>query len=874
MGLMDTGQQLHILILEDRIADAELCARELKRAGLSFKMQRVDTRPAFEQALNADVPDLVISDFSLPSAFDGLAALEIARSKYPEVPFVFVSGTIGEERAVEAMRRGATDYVLKDRLTRLVPVITRALEEARERLHRKEIESELEQTRNRLDRILSSLVDVIWSLSLQERRFIYVNAAAEEVYGCSVEEFYADSNLRLAFVDPRDQATVKQQWREALAGDSFESIYRIVRRDGTVRWIHDRAHVIHDETGRPVQVDGLARDITESMRQQERIGRLSRIQAMLSGINSAIVRIRDRQQLFEEACRIAVEHGRFRMAYISLLDHATETIVAKAWAGHEDGFLKEPKPLAGPGGHTGIIVRSLLHKMPVTRNDIESDHSMNRREMALARGYRSEVVLPLIVNDKGYGVMCIFAEEAGFFDEQELKLLLELTSDVSFALEYIEKEERLNYLAYYDAVTGLPNRTLFNDRLLQRVRSARSEKASFFVLMLDIERFRQINETLGRLAGDDLLRQLAQRLQTVLLPTDIVAHFDSDHFAVATRRTEEDGDVAHLLDQILRGTSGEPFRLSGDELRLATRAGIAVYPVDGADVESLISNAEAALRDAKRTGQRYQFYASQMNARVAEQMKLESELRRAVLEEQFVLHYQPRVDITTARISGLEALIRWQHPERRLVPPNDFIPMLESTGLIVDVGRWALRQAVRDFARWRENGLVPPRIAINVSQGQLRDKDFVEDIRAVLAEAGSNRDQIDIEITESMLMDDIESNTEKLKAVQAMGVQIAMDDFGTGYSSLSYLAKLPINSLKIDRSFVSEMTNGPEKMAIVSTVISLGRALNLKVVAEGVETEVQKRLLASLECDEIQGYLFSPPLSFEKIEAMLKRRGS
>lgn len=861
--------QLRILILEDRIADAELCARELRRGGLQFDMQRVDTRPAFEAALNTYAPDLVISDFSLPSAFDGLAALDIARLRYPEMPFVFVSGTIGEERAVEAMRKGATDYVLKDRLSRLVPVISRALEEARERLYRREVEHELEKTRDRLDRILSSLTDVIWSLSLQERRFIYVNAAVEDIYGCTPAEFYANPNLRLEFVDHRDQLAVKQKWREALEKDIFEATYRIVHRDGSVRWIHDRAHVIHDADGKPLQIDGLARDITESMRQQERIGRLSRIQAMLSGINSAIVRIRDRQQLFEEACRIAVEHGKFRMAYISLLDSASGNIVPQAWAGHEDGFLKEPKPIAGGQGRTGIIAKSLLQRIPLTRNDIEADPTMARREKALSRGYRSEVVLPLVVNDREYGVMCIFAEEVGFFDEQELKLLLELTSDVSFALEYIEKEEKLNYIAYYDVITGLPNRTLFHDRLAQRVSTAQSEKASFFVLMFDVERFRQINETLGRHSGDDLLRQLAQRLRTILLPTDIVAHFDGDYFAVATRRTEEDGDVAHLLDNILRGTSAEPFLIGGNELRLATRAGIAAFPADGATVDALLSNAEAALKDAKRTGQRYMFYASQMNARVAEQMKLETELRRAVLEEQFVLYYQPRVDIATGRISGLEALIRWTHPERGLVPPNDFIPMLESTGLIVDVGQWALRRAAQDYRKWRDEGLNPPRIAVNVSQGQLRHKDFVAAVETALGAAGEYRDQMDIEITESMLMENIDNNIAKLRAVQAMGVQIAMDDFGTGYSSLSYLARLPINSLKIDRSFVSEMNQGPEQMAIVSTVISLGRALNLKVVAEGVETEEQKNLLRVLKCDEIQGYLFSPPLPVEKIEAML-----
>ena len=250
--------------------------------------------------------------------------------------------------------------------------------------------------------------------------------------------------------------------------------------------------------------------------------------------------------------------------------------------------------------------------------------------------------------------------------------------------------------------------------------------------------------------------------------------------------------------------------------------------------------------------------------RAAEQLKLENELRRAILEEQFVLHYQPRVELAGGRVCGLEALIRWAHPERGLVPPGEFIPLLETTGMILDVGRWALKRATLDHAVWRAAGLKPPRIAVNVSVIQLRREQFVEDVRAAVSEAGDIREYLDIEITESMLMEDIEGNIGKLAAVQAMGMQIAMDDFGTGYSSLSYLAKLPINSLKIDRSFVSQMVSGPVQMAIISTVISLARALNLKVVAEGVETKEQANLLRLLGCDEAQGYLFSKPLPPEE----------
>jgi diguanylate cyclase (GGDEF)-like protein len=446
-----------------------------------------------------------------------------------------------------------------------------------------------------------------------------------------------------------------------------------------------------------------------------------------------------------------------------------------------------------------------------------------------------------------------------------------MAGDVSFAVDHIAKEEKLNYLAYYDALTGLPNRALFNDRLDQRVSAAHRDRKLFSVMMLDIARFRNINETLGRHAGDDLLRQVAERLKSALEETDDLAHLGGDYFAIATHRAEEGEGLAHLLERTLPGVSGQPFRVGGDELRIALRAGIALCPADGSDTDGLLRNAEAALKEAKRTGHRYQFYARQMNARVAEHLKLENELRRAILEDQFVLYYQPRFTLAGRHIAGLEALIRWNHAERGLVAPGEFIPLLESTGMILEVGHWALKRAALDHAAWRAAGLKPPRIAVNVSAIQLRRNDFVDNVRTAVWEAGTSREHIDVEITESMLMEDIGGSIEKLKALQAMGVQIAMDDFGTGYSSLSYLTRLPINSLKIDRSFISQMARGPEQMAVVSAVISLSRALNHKVVAEGVETEEQAGLLTLLSCDEVQGYLFGKPAPIEDIETLLKK---
>jgi len=303
---------------------------------------------------------------------------------------------------------------------------------------------------------------------------------------------------------------------------------------------------------------------------------------------------------------------------------------------------------------------------------------------------------------------------------------------------------------------------------------------------------------------------------------------------------------------------------------VVAKAGIAVYPGDGGDADTLYRNAEAALEKAKRSGDRYLFYAPEFNARVAEKLTLENKLRRAVEHGELVLHYQPKVELKKRRISGLEALMRWNDPDTGvLVPPVKFIPILEETGLILEAGRWALGQAIADSARWKANRQKVPRIAVNVSPIQLRQKDFVATVESALRGAKDIGGILELEITESLIMQDIDANIRKLRAVRDMGVEIAVDDFGTGYSSLSYISRLPINTLKIDRAFIMNMTSNPDDLSIVSTIISLGHSLELKIVAEGVETEEQANLLRLLKCDEFQGYLFSRPVPMEQIEILL-----
>jgi len=328
----------------------------------------------------------------------------------------------------------------------------------------------------------------------------------------------------------------------------------------------------------------------------------------------------------------------------------------------------------------------------------------------------------------------------------------------------------------------------------------------------------------------------------------------------------QDGDVARLLEKTIAAFLEHPFRLNDAVFRVAAKVGVALFPDDGADADTLFKNAEAALKKAKASGDRYLFHTQKMTASVAGRLTLENQLRQALGKGEFVLHYQPKVNLASGKLSSVEALIRWNDPRTGLVPPGRFIPILEETGLIHEVGRWALRKAIEDYLRWRSAGLAAVRIAVNVSPLQLRHRGFIDEVRQAIRIDAHAAAGLELEITESVIMEDVRRSIASLKAIRALGVTIAIDDFGTGFSSLSYLSKLPVDTLKIDRSFVTDMTAGPEGLALVSTIISLAHALKLDVVAEGVETAEQSRLLRVLSCDHMQGFLFSKPLPGEIFE--------
>ena len=609
-------------------------------------------------------------------------------------------------------------------------------------------------------------------------------------------------------------------------------------------------------------------DVTERKKTEARVIYLNRVYAVLSSINSLIVRVNDREELFGEACNIAVEKGGFRMAMLAIVDAGTKQTVSLASAGMDDELLSATKGILSTraGEQGSIVVQSIREKKAVVSNDVINDARIIFGKKYEEAGVRSLMVLPLIVAGEAVGVIALYACEIEFFQRDEIELLTELAGDIAFAIDHIDKHERLDYLAYYDVLTGLANRTLFLERLAQYIRSAASGGHKLALGLIDLERFKSINDSLSRPSGDSLLKQVAEWLLFKTRDANLLARIDADHFAIVLPEVRSDGNLAKLIDNLMVDFLDHPFSLNGAVFRIGFKVGIALFPDDGDAADILFKNAEAALKKAKASGNRFLFYTQKMTAAVAGKLALENQLRRAIDNEEFVLHYQPKVNLGSGKVTSAEALIRWNNPNTGLVPPGEFIPILEETGLIYEVGRWALRKVIEDNLRWHAAGLPAVRIAVNVSPLQLRNINFLGEIEQAIAIGAHAAAGLELEITESVFMDDQEHTIASLNAIRAMGITIAIDDFGTGFSSLSYLAKLPVDTLKIDRAFVIEMTASAEGLALVSSIVHLAHSLNLKVVAEGVETKEQSHLLRLLQCDEMQGFLFSKPVPCEVFE--------
>jgi PAS domain S-box-containing protein/diguanylate cyclase (GGDEF)-like protein len=851
---------LRVVLVEDLESDAALVRLHLARNKIQCALHRVQSETEFIDALEDVKPDVILSDFSMPQ-FDGLRALELAAKLVPQVPFIFVSGTIGEERAIEALRGGATDYVLKGNLKRLASAVQRALRESALTELQRQAVQQLRDNEARLRATIETSQDWIWETDV-DGKFRYCSAAVTDILGYQPahvigQDFRAYlSDSERAQTDALLPAPGKTHLTGAVA------CWRTV--DGQLRWLERNVVTILDDLQHPIGYRGTERDITARREQDARMRRLTRSYRMLSSTGSAILRLRHRGELIRDICQIAVHQGGYDRAAVSLVDQERRQLRLVGLEGsNAEVFSKlDQADLTEDPGRAGLAGRAVHVAAPAIWNDLATDCTdLPLRETLLKLGYQALAAVPILSDGVTLGVISLFSAYSGIFDSAEVEVLQELAANLGFALQSMEKAEAVRFLSHFDALTGLAKRALCCEHLTHLIAEAGSTGSSVLqVVVFDVQKLSAVNDSFGRYVGDRLLEAIAGRLRDTYSNAEQLGYLDGGTFVVALIGERDSSDLGVMLRKSIADLFAQPVHIEGHEFRPVFRYGVAAYPDNATSGEALIQYAEAALTAAREDNEKYLSFTQIRRRPKLGSFELESRLDGALERHEFLLHYQPKVSLTTGEVAGFEALLRWRDELEGLVSPVVFIPLLERSGAIVDVGAWVLQQAAHDIHHWRTHGLPDVRVAVNVSPMQLRRRDFVEQVLSGRMALGGFRPDIDIEITESMLMQDIEASTQKLAQLREAGVGIAIDDFGTGYSSLRLLAGLPVDTLKIDRSFVLGGEASSTGLALLSTVSSLARTFHMKTVAEGVETEQQVAMLRQLEVDQAQGYFFARPI--------------
>ena len=713
-------QRIWVLLVEDAADDAALLLNELRRGGYEPEHERVDTLPQLRAALQRQSWDVIFADYSMPG-FSGTRALALVRQLGFDVPFIFVSGTIGEDIAVAAMQAGAQDYIMKDNLKRLVPALARELREAEGRRERARAEHELE--------VLQSIAQAL-----------------------------------------------------ASAPDFDAALSRVLPELG---------------------------------------------QAL-------------------DAARVC------------------------CWLVSEDGARLEPAPNAHDEG-------------TVPPGALASAHDAGLADRAWARGEpqwapEADVAPALatpVMGDNGVIAVLEFRFRQAVSEPQRVAAMARaVAAQLGPTLLQKRSEERLRYLAQHDALTGLANRMLLDQRLRRAIDDADRDACLVAVLCLDLDHFKRINDTMGHGAGDAFVQATAKRLAACVRPDDTLARVSGDDFAIVLAHVAQVSDVARLARKIIDAVSA-PLTLDGQELSLTSSIGIALYPFDGKTPDALLKNADTALHRAKERGRNtHQFYTPEMGVQTQARFTLERALRHALEREEFRLYYQPLIELATGRIVAVEALLRWQSPTGGIIAPAQFIPIAEENGMIVALGEWVLRQACRQQCAWRAAKLPALRIGVNLSPRQLQHPGLVATVLAILRETGCDPGALDLEITEGVLVRNARAARAALDELSAAGLQCSIDDFGTGYSSLSYIKHLPTDRIKIDQSFVRDVTVDKDDAAIVSAIITMGRDLGMEVVAEGVETNEQIDFLRRRGCGIAQGFAYCRPVPADELERVVRLAGA
>ena len=676
-------------------------------------------------------------------------------------------------------------------------------------------------TTNLVGMIYRCRVDACWTME-------YVSDCCLRLTGYRPDEIVFNNRISYEQITlPDDRERVGRAIDAALKqNETFEVEYRIQRADGRVLWVLERGVGIRDETGRLVWIEGYIQDISQRMAANE---------------------------MLHEAVR----------RYSSLFEHATEGIFQTTPEGR---YLNANPALARIYGHASpddLItylqdIPRQLYVLPERR----AEFVRLLQEQGVVHNFESQVY-------RRDGSIIWISENARVVKDTDGSVQF-FEGTVVDVTERRLHDEKLEYQASHDSLTGLPNRSLLRDRIEQAIAKARRDGHLVAVVFVDLDHFKLINDSLGHHVGDRLLLEVSDRLIACVRGHDSVARQGGDEFVIVLTEQNDENEIIAVVSRLLEAIS-QPWIDNGQEYGLSCSVGVSCYPRDGDDPDGLLRSADAAMYKAKASGRStYHFYTPELNQAISERLELENSLRHALEREEFRVYYQPRVDVSSGRIIGAEALIRWDCPGKGIIPPDSFISIAEETGLIIPIGQWILHEACRQNSLWQRAGLPPINVSVNLSPIQFRHAGLVQSVAAALAQAGLDPTHLELELTESFVMHDAERINVAMQSLKALGVDIAVDDFGTGYSSLSYLKRFPVDRLKVDKSFVRDIDSDPDDAAIVRAIITLGHALGLKVVAEGVEIHAHLEFLRQHGCDELQGYYFSRPVPAVEMETLLR----
>ncbi len=802
---------IRILMLEDSPYDAELNERMLKQGGLELVIRRTETEVSFLNALHHFNPDIVLSDYNLP-VYNGLKALQATRAFDPHIPFIFVTGAIGEEASVSMLKQGAVDYILKDRLMRLPEAVNRALEDARQK-------RKLRATEERFRLLMESSEYGIWDWDLRADK-LYLSPQWKQQLGYQDDELEntLETFGRLLHPDDRDRILAKiDQFNECPGTWDIE--FRMCHKSGQERWINSRGSYQLDADGKIKRVLGVHIDVTERVKSEEKLRQTA--QVFSSTIEGVLITDID--------------------GTILEVNPAFSEITGYS---REESLGRNPR-MYQSGRHNRDFYRSLWDSL--VNEGQWSGEIWNRRSDGYI--YPTSTTISAIKDENG--------KPTGY-----VGLFADITQSK-------RTEARLEFLAHHDPLTGLPNRLLFSARLKQALKHAKRNNRRVAVIFIDLDFFKNINDSLGHPVGDELLHRVSHRLLQFIRADDTLARLSGDEFVLMIEDVVSLDSLTLVLEKIMN-SFGDPFTLKRHQIQVSASIGVSVFPDDGLNNDELLRNADAAMYRAKDEGRNnYQFYTREMTESALEHIFLDHAIHNALSQQEFLQFYQPQYRLEDNRLIGCETLIRWQHPLQGMIAPQRFIPLAERNGAIREIDTWMLKTACRQGRMWLDRQLPLQRISVNMTGSHIQRDNFANSIKAVLADENFPRQHLEIEVTESFVMQRPDAGIRQLQKLYDDGISIAIDDFGTGYSSLNYLKKLPVSKIKLDRSFIQDITEDKDSLAIVKAIIDLSKSLGKTIIAEGVETSEQADLLRDLGCEQVQGFYFERPVNVEKMTELL-----